>query len=403
MAMVAWNYDRKLKDASIFVVKFYRKVPSQSAPECFSIIDLSQSPTPVENPDFEEVLEPSSIAEVKASEIVLIKQKQISSESGLGLKERAKLGDTNALKQILDIGLIHKNATTIVRLYDQILKIQVQSVKEPDQQTIVLVIKRQLDLLKSPVFNRAEISGCVQIDDIIWMETVLLSSPNIKRVKSVQSSSKISDEIQSLIQKLSLQYVIAAGVVFTLAISWFLNSRTSVPNVVGEQITYAEGILKGNNLEVEIVEQVEENIEPGQIITQDPQPTNFFPKSKAVQVTVAKAPNYILKGSLTLYDSDIAGSSSDCYGTGGYDDLDSHMPVTVKDGSGAILATGNTGKGYNTDKLRRFMISCTFDFTLEVPKSDFYSIELNSGRRGQLNYSLQELQDMDWIVDLTII
>ena len=103
---------------------------------------------------------------------------------------------------------------------------------------------------------------------------------------------------------------------------------------------------------------------------------------------------------MLLIDSDIGGTSQNCYGTGGYDDMQGGMSVTIQDGSGQILATSQTGQGYSDSP--GFLISCKFDFSVEVPKSDFYTIKLGTGRRGSLNYSLQEMKEMGWEVNLSL-
>ncbi|MCW6037142.1 hypothetical protein K4A83_12805 [Spirulina subsalsa FACHB-351] len=105
---------------------------------------------------------------------------------------------------------------------------------------------------------------------------------------------------------------------------------------------------------------------------------------------------YTIKGSITLIDSDIKGADDSCYGTGGYRDIQANMPVTIKDGQGNILATGKTGSGKKDSR-----VVCVFDFEInDIPKVDFYSIEV--GRRGQLNYSFQELEEKEWTVSLSL-
>ncbi|MEA5421492.1 hypothetical protein VB712_19900 [Spirulina sp. CCNP1310] len=107
-------------------------------------------------------------------------------------------------------------------------------------------------------------------------------------------------------------------------------------------------------------------------------------------------PKYTIKGSVTLIDSDIEGTDDHCYGTGGFGDIRTNMPVTIRDGEGTILATGETGSGK-----KESIVTCIFEFEVsEIPKVDFYSIEV--GRRGQLNYSFQELEEKDWTVGLSL-
>ena len=109
---------------------------------------------------------------------------------------------------------------------------------------------------------------------------------------------------------------------------------------------------------------------------------------------------HTLNGHLQLVDSDIRGSNSNCYGTGGYSDIRSSMAVTVKDEKGNIIGTSNTGSGYRPNN-EYSGISCIFDFEVtNIPKSDFYSVEI--GRRGQVNYSFSKLEDNDWEVSLIL-
>lgn len=102
-------------------------------------------------------------------------------------------------------------------------------------------------------------------------------------------------------------------------------------------------------------------------------------------------------GTLTLVDSDVVGDSDDCYGTGGYDDIESGAQVVVKDGAGKTIATGRLGAGEFDDEL---VTTCTLPFVVEVPNADFYSFSVS--HRGELNYSREELEDEGWDVGLTL-
>lgn len=110
--------------------------------------------------------------------------------------------------------------------------------------------------------------------------------------------------------------------------------------------------------------------------------------------------NNQISGYLQLVDSKIVGTDSNCYGTGGYEDIQGAMPVTIKDGQGKILALGKTSDG-KRPKGQYSIVTCNFNFQVNnVPKSDFYSIEV--GRRGQLNYSYEELKNKNWKVSFSI-
>lgn len=110
---------------------------------------------------------------------------------------------------------------------------------------------------------------------------------------------------------------------------------------------------------------------------------------------------YSIRGSLNLIDSKIGGTLNKCYGTGGFDDIGPSMPVTVRDGKGNILATGTTGTGSQPQNSEYAAVECTFKFQVDnIPKSNFYSIEVN--RRGELNFSFEEMQRKNWEVNFTL-
>lgn len=177
-------------------------------------------------------------------------------------------------------------------------------------------------------------------------------------------------------------------------------NSVKVPNVVGEEASYARGILKGQGFEVETIDKVEDGVQPGQVLSQEPSAEASKNKGTKVKLIIAKSPIHQVKGSLTLVDSDIAGLDNNCYGTGGYEDIQAGMSVTVRDGKGNILATGQAENGRRpTGEFS--IVKCAFNFQVDnVPKSDFYSIEV--GHRGQLNYSYEEMKNKNWEVSLSL-
>ena len=390
IASMIWAMDAQLKISQVSCVKLYKQVAGKSSPELFSSIDLTQLPTSEDNPFSDsppiEIEKLNDVEQVNTNS----SDHKTTVNLDLGLKQRAKLGDLQAIKQFLDLALIHKNATTIVRLEDQKLIVIIESKTKLDQQTIVMIMKRQLNLLNSSVFSSAEIKA-KRSNEVDWIEDIHFTALNV--IAKRKSNSGID-------KNLLMKIAVACGGVFVLGIVGFFGTHTRIPDVTGQQVSYAEGILKGKELEIKVTEQIEENITPGQIITQVPDPQSFLLKGKEVQVTIAKAPTYTITGSMLLIDSDIGGTSQNCYGTGGYDDMQGGMSVTIQDGSGQILATSQTGQGYSDSP--GFLISCKFDFSVEVPKSDFYTIKLGTGRRGSLNYSLQEMKEMGWEVNLSL-
>lgn len=121
---------------------------------------------------------------------------------------------------------------------------------------------------------------------------------------------------------------------------------------------------------------------------------------KPSSFSIIKPTAHTLTGSITLIDSELGGSTENCYGTGGYDDIREAMTVTVRDGAGEILAVGDADAG-KAPEGEDYFVQCVFSFQVdEVPSSDFYSVEV--GRRGELNYSLEEMEEQDWTVNLSL-
>lgn len=135
-----------------------------------------------------------------------------------------------------------------------------------------------------------------------------------------------------------------------------------------------------------------------------------------------------ITGSVVLFDASgdgIGGSLTNCYGDGGYDDVDSGAQVLVKNGDGKILATttlqSGTGQtagdvlsdggvttttsyyGYGSSFLNT-VVRCTFPFQVDVPAGEkFYAVTIGSnGHRGTLTYSKDQMAKNDWKVDISI-
>ncbi|HDH25190.1 MAG TPA: PASTA domain-containing protein [Actinobacteria bacterium] len=97
---------------------------------------------------------------------------------------------------------------------------------------------------------------------------------------------------------------------------------TVVPDVTGQDVGYATGMLKGSGYEVGTVEEEMADVPAGQVLTQDPIGGTKLAEGETVMLNVAVSPMYSITGTFTLDGFDnIRGSASDCYGTGGYDDI----------------------------------------------------------------------------------
>ena len=123
--------------------------------------------------------------------------------------------------------------------------------------------------------------------------------------------------------------------------------------------------------------------------------------AKSEDFSVAsQSSGYSIKGKLQLIDAEIRGSNDNCYGTGGYSDMDGYIPITVWDGSGKMIATGHTSNGKRPNGEYSSVV-CIFTFEIDnIPESNFYTIEI--GRRGKLNYSFNQMQEMGWDLALSL-
>ena len=144
---------------------------------------------------------------------------------------------------------------------------------------------------------------------------------------------------------------------------------------------------------------------------------------------------YTLRGTSLLMDElgDVTGSWDDCQGSGGYDDFGPGQNVSVVDGQGNLIGSGNTQSVTNAllpvivqmdrdagaigleattddaaeDEARDLLqemadlgVACLLYFEIEVPESDFYTVEV--GSRGELDYSLDEMKSNNFVVALTL-
>lgn len=115
----------------------------------------------------------------------------------------------------------------------------------------------------------------------------------------------------------------------------------------------------------------------------------------------ANSKNYTLRGKLTLITSRGLGSESECKGQRGFNDIYGGQQIIVKNGKGEIIAVGSLGAGVRDQEYPE--VGCHLPIIVDnVPNSDFYQIEIGSGRRGFLTYSEKELENKEWSVDIIL-
>lgn len=105
---------------------------------------------------------------------------------------------------------------------------------------------------------------------------------------------------------------------------------------------------------------------------------------------------YLLRGYLTLNDSDALKTSDVCFGTGGYSDIGTGTQVVVRDGNNNVLGVGDL----EFSQEMTFGSGCTFIFEIEVEEERFYQISMS--HRGEMIFTFEELQENRWTVFLSL-
>lgn len=186
------------------------------------------------------------------------------------------------------------------------------------------------------------------------------------------------------------------AVVLVIAAAAFFSQTALVPSVVDEERSFAAGALRSAGFDINVRTRADGDVREGHVLEQSPAGGSRAMKGSGVTLTVSELPVFSLDGSFTLLDT-TGGPSTNCYGEGGYGDIESGLAVVVKDGSGIILATGNLENGQRSPAGG----SCTFDFRIrDIKQSGFYSVEV--GRRGSLSYSHSEMLSNNWSVAFSL-
>jgi hypothetical protein len=104
-----------------------------------------------------------------------------------------------------------------------------------------------------------------------------------------------------------------------------------------------------------------------------------------------------IDGTFTIMEEVLGEAGDVCTGEGGYSDVSSGTEVVVTDQAGEIVGVGRLREGLIID----VNYGCRFEFTVDVPPGlPFYTVEV--GRRGELTYTLAEMEADRWFLDLSV-
>ncbi|MCH9036369.1 MAG: hypothetical protein IH860_03485 [Chloroflexi bacterium] len=144
----------------------------------------------------------------------------------------------------------------------------------------------------------------------------------------------------------------------------------------------------------------------------------------ALLISCGAGDDQTIRGTLTLSDEDTLWShGAPCSGSGGYDDIREGAQVVVKNEEGEVIATSSLQQGTGRDLLVALLeaadelegketptsasgfeglelVVCVLPFEVAVPNAAFYSVEVS--HRGELSYSREELDEIDWSVDFEL-
>ena len=113
-------------------------------------------------------------------------------------------------------------------------------------------------------------------------------------------------------------------------------------------------------------------------------------------------PPYTISGRLSLIATTLGQAGSACTGQGQYADIQAGAPVTITDSTGGVIGVSHLGTGH-----RRLTgdvaAGGTWDFEFVVggiPEVEAYGIRFE--RRGTLQYSLAEMKQQSWAIQLEL-
>lgn len=297
--------------------------------------------------------------------------------------ESAKNGDPQAISAVINKSLEPKGISAKTMLSSGCLTIALESEKAVPEIPIVEFIQNGILRLApkniTRIIVRSRVAG-KSVDS--WRNAFTL---DLKQGNSQppQAVSKVADKGKSMSHTAIKSFSVAK---ICEALPDFVKSRQGERlSIVGVTFLLTSGLWF--TISTIGSGKTQSNSKQAQGIAALP----FVPKPEA----------YAIKGKMTLVDSDLGGSDENCYGTGGYSDIQSGMPVTIKDGSGAIIATGDVGIGSKPAESQYSSVQCMFSFSVgNIPKADFYQVQV--GRRGVLNYSFAEIQQKNWEIALSL-
>jgi hypothetical protein len=123
----------------------------------------------------------SNYAPVKLSMPEQTEEPKAPSSQSKSIKDRARAGDRSAITYLLDLALYHKKMTTQANLSDRCLQVIVESDDVPDRQVAMLLISRQIAMLKLEFIETVSVLGKqIGVEAVSWSQDLALTAVGVK-------------------------------------------------------------------------------------------------------------------------------------------------------------------------------------------------------------------------------
>ncbi len=156
---------------------------------------------PAWNQEFEVAGQKLPVADVSETRSPV--STEVTESKPLSLKERAKLGDVEAIASLLNIPLGNKGISATASLEDGCLQVMLEGDPVPDEELAVRVVRRELTSLKAGAIGSVKVYGQQVGEDFpAWSREfeIVVQTQSVKQnnnVKSNKQNSTLEDSIES--------------------------------------------------------------------------------------------------------------------------------------------------------------------------------------------------------------
>lgn len=108
----------------------------------------------------------------------------------------------------------------------------------------------------------------------------------------------------------------------------------------------------------------------------------------------------VMIGVLGTTSNTMVSADGACMGYGAYSDLTDAFVITVRDGTGNVIGTGQVSETSGSRSGASSTVCVLKVVINDLPDTAFYTLEM--GKRGSPTYSFEDLASKRWIVNVTV-